>query len=255
MIIRRAIDSVRTQDWPALFSELVIVVLGIFIAIQADSWWQHQDDLNQEASYLSRLINDVTDDIGNIEYGIRLAALRKDLADELIAAAENPDGVRKNPVKFLIAVHQSAYTFTPSLNSNTFEELRSTGNLALLRSNDLKAALFDYFRYDQSQRQYMSLQLMQEFRHFELVAGVLSTEQAKWVQDNLRIANPERELTQETTGLEIDGIVEAAVRLSNMPEAIAWLPEARGMQAELVTTHTNRLERAKALLAILQNNG
>jgi hypothetical protein len=84
MIIRRAIDSVRTQDWPALFSELVIVVLGIFIAIQADSWWQHQDDLNQEASYLSRLINDVTDDIGNIEYGIRLAALRKELADELI---------------------------------------------------------------------------------------------------------------------------------------------------------------------------
>jgi hypothetical protein len=100
----------------------------------------------------------------------------------------------------------------------------------------------------------MSLQLMQEFRHFELVAGVLSTEQAKWVQDNLRIANPDRELPQETTGLEIDGIVEAAVRLSNMPEAIAWLPEARGMQEELVVTHSNRLERAKALLEILTDS-
>jgi hypothetical protein len=255
MIIRRAIDSVRTRDWPALFSELVVVVLGIFIAIQADSWWQHQSDLRQEASYLSRLVNDVTDDIENIEYGIRLATLRKELADVLIAAAENPDGVRERPVKFLIAVEQSAYTFTPSLNSNTFEELRSTGNLGLLRNNELKSALFDYFRYDQGARQFMSLQLMQEFRHFEVVAGVLSTEQAKWVQDNLRIANPDRELPQEATGLEIDGIVEAAVRLSNMPEAIAWLPEARGMQLELIGTHTNRLERAKALLEILTDGG
>jgi len=255
MIIRRAINSVRTQDWPSLLSELVIVVLGIFIAIQADSWWQHQNDLSQEASYLSRLVNDVTDDIENIEYGIRLARLRKELAGVLITAAENPDGVRERPVKFLIAVEQSAYTFTPSLNSNTFEELRSTGNLGLLRNNELKSALFDYFRYDQGARQFMSLQLMQEFRHFELVTSVMNSEQSIWVQDNLRIANPDREIPTEATGLEIDGIVAAAVRLSDMPEAIAWLPVARGMQEELVETHTNRLERAQALLEILTDGG
>jgi len=255
MIIRQAIGSVKTQDWPALFSELVIVVLGIFIAIQADSWWQHQDDLSQEATYLSRLVSDVTDDIENIEYGIRLATLRKKLADLLITAAENPGSVREAPVRFLIAVEQSAYTFTPSLNSNTFEELRSTGNLGLLRNNDLKSALFDYFRYDQGQRQYMSLQLMQEFRHFELIASVLNNEQAIWVQDNLRIANPDREFPQEATGLAVDEIVAAAVRLADMPEAKAWLPVARGMQQEPIETHTSRLERAEALLEILTGGG
>jgi hypothetical protein len=40
MLIRRVIGKVRSQDWSALVSELIIVILGIFIAIQADSWWQ-----------------------------------------------------------------------------------------------------------------------------------------------------------------------------------------------------------------------
>ena len=255
MLIKRVSQQFRGQNWGALTSELVIVILGIFIAIQADSWWQHQNDLSREASYRSRLVNDVADDIENIEYAIRLAKLRKELADVLIAATENPDGVRENPVRFLVAVQQSAYTYTPSLNSNTFEELRSTGNLGLLRNNDLKAALFDYFRFDQGARQFISLQLMREIRHFDLVSGVLSTEQVIWVQDNFRVVNPGQDLPQEATGLETDGIIAAAARLSVKPETITWLPEARGMQLELVRTHTYRLERAQALLEILMEGG
>lgn len=48
MLIKRTIDQVRKQDWTALASELVIVIVGIFVAIQADRWWQQQDDLQQE---------------------------------------------------------------------------------------------------------------------------------------------------------------------------------------------------------------
>ncbi len=57
-----------------------------------------------------------------------------------------------------------------ALSSDTFEELRSTGNLGLLRDEKLKAALFEYYRFDEGQRQYQSLQLMTEIRHFEFAA-------------------------------------------------------------------------------------
>ena len=59
MLIRRIIDRIRQQDWSALLSELIIVVVGIFIAIQVDAWWKHQDDLRQEQIYIERLTEDV----------------------------------------------------------------------------------------------------------------------------------------------------------------------------------------------------
>ena len=63
MLIRRVIGNVRSQDWSALVSELIIVILGIFIAIQADSWWQAHNDRKLEQQYVSRLIDDVSIDI------------------------------------------------------------------------------------------------------------------------------------------------------------------------------------------------
>jgi hypothetical protein len=254
MLIRRAIENVRSQDWSALVSELIIVILGIFIAIQADSWWQAQNDQALEQQYLSRLNDDVNIDIAAIEYGIALAELRKELADILITAADDPDSVRDHPILFMSAVSQAAYTYTPSLNSDTFEELRATGKLVLLGDENLKAALFEYYRFDQSQRQFMSLQLMQEFRHFELTAGVLNNQQDRWVQDNYRVLRP-GQIPEANESLDsIESIVSAAARLAKKPDAVDWLPEARNMQLDIISTNQNRLQRAKALLQLLETS-
>jgi len=252
MLIRRAIGNVRSQDWSALVSELIIVILGIFIAIQADSWWQAHNDRKLEQQYVSRLIDDVSIDIAAIEYGIALAELRKELADILIAAADDPESVRDHPIMFLIAVRQAAFTYTPSLNSDTFEELKATGKLALLGDENLKAALFEYYRFDQSMRQFMSLQLMQEFRHFEVSADVLSNQQDSWVQDNYPVIRPEQVPEANESLASIEDIVSAAARLANKPDAVDWLPEARGMQLIIIATNQSRLQRAKALLQLLE---
>ena len=43
MVIKRLIKRFRTQDWAALVSELVIVIVGIFIAVQADRWLEQRE--------------------------------------------------------------------------------------------------------------------------------------------------------------------------------------------------------------------
>ena len=73
MIIKRVVNQFRAQDWTALISELVIVVVGIFIAIQADHWWEQQDDLRQEQLYIERLTEDIERDITDISYAIEPA--------------------------------------------------------------------------------------------------------------------------------------------------------------------------------------
>ncbi len=252
MLINRIINRFRVQDWVALCSELIIVVVGIFIAIQADSWWQHQDELQQEQRYITRLLEDIERDEAAINQAISLAAHRLSLSDLLIAVAVDPQIVLRRPAEFMIAVQQSSFTYTPSLNTDTFEELRATGKLGLLRSDELKSALFEYYRYDENLRQYLSLQLMTEFRHFELAAGILSNEQYVWMQDEIGYVSTGVPSGVEFTAAQLDALVEAAQRLKDSPDFIAWLPEARSMQIELADTHESRLQRAQALLTILR---
>ena len=83
---------------------------------------------------MSRLIADVRSDIPVITYAIDLASLRKDMADLLMEVGENPRAASRKPVLFLAAVQQAAFTYSPNLASHTFEDMRSTGNLRLLRN-------------------------------------------------------------------------------------------------------------------------
>lgn len=252
MVIRRIVNRLRAQDWAALVSELIIVVVGIFIAIQADRWWEQQDDLRQEKAYIARLAEDIRRDIDGVSYAIDLAALRLEFANLLITATREPEIAQDQPEKFLASVQQAAFTHTSALSSDTFEELRSTGNLGLLRNEALKAALFEYYRYDEGQRQYQSLQLMTEIRHFEFAANILSTEQHMWVQDNYYIFNPKTVLDVRYPDAGIEGVIETAQRLQESPDFIAWLPQARGIQLELIQTHKGRLKLAETLLSILE---
>jgi hypothetical protein len=112
--------------------------------------------------------------------------------------------------------------------------------------------LFEYYRYDQSQRQYLSLQLMTEFRHFELASGILTNEQYVWLQDTIGYVGLSIPAGVEFSPDQLDAVVEAAQRVKDSPEFVAWLPESRGIQLDLKETHEDRLKRAKALLAILR---
>lgn len=253
MLINRTINRFRAQDWVALGSELIIVVVGIFIAIQVDSWWRHRDELQQEQLYIARLIEDVERDKTAINRAISLARVRLSLADLLINAAVDPEIVLRRPADFMAAVRQSSFTHTASLNTDTFEELRATGRLGLLRNDELKSALFEYYRYDENMRQYLRLQLAVEFKHFELAAGILTNEQYVWFQDEIGYVSPDTPSGIEFSTAQLDALVAAAQRLKAATDFVAWLPEGRSMQIELATTHEGRLQRARALLVILGN--
>ena len=254
MLIRRAINQFKKQEWSSLFAELVIVVVGIIIAIQADNWWRHQDDLQQEHLFIARLTGDVERDVTSIKFSIKLAEYRLSLANVLIAAAKDPQGVLDHPAMFITAIHQASFTNTPTLNNDTFEELRSTGGLSLLRSDELKAALFEYYRYDKMMRQYLSLQLMTEFRHLKLVAGVLTNDQYVWMQDEMGYVSPTTKSNVKFNEQQLEQLLESATRLQASDDIVAWLPEIRSMQIELQDTHQRRQKHAEALLVILKDS-
>ena len=250
-MLRRISEQLQKQNWGQALFELLIVAVGILMALQVDRWREESNNRDTEGEYLSRLSDDISEDVESLNRGVNIAELRRTFAELLMASAENPDLALESPVDFMLAINQSAFTFTPALTSNTFDELRSTGNMRLLRNTELKSALFSYYRYDQAQRQFIDLQQAQEIRHFERATGVLTNSQAKRIDDEWGIVGLTK--IEEVRNSTVDlAEVEAAVdRFLSKPDFIAWLPISYGMQIELAETNSERRRLAIELQSLL----
>ena len=253
MILQSISKAVRKQDWSVIFIELLVIVIGLVLAFQVDRWWEERADRSREQEYIARLIAEVTDDIEQISHAVELAEVRQDFGDLLINVSTNPLVAEQQPAMFLAAVAQAAFTYTPSLNSHTFEDLRSTGNMGLIRNTDIRNALYDFYGFHDSQRQFIQLNLNIEMRYFELSAEVLSAEQYQWVQDQWFVVtrNDLEDVRQAQPDLKaFSGAVD---RFIANPALLAWVPRTRGVQREQILIHGILLSRAEDLLAGLQD--
>lgn len=252
-MFKRFAAGVRRHDWFTVSIEVLVVMLGLLLAFQLDRWREGLAEGRQERTYINRLIVDVESDIPDIEYAIALQTLRLELVDLLMQVVLDPAAASKEPIVFLGAVNQAAYTYTPVLTSHTFENLRSTGDLRLIHDESVKNVMFDYYGFDESQRQFRPLQLDTEFRHFELAAGVLSHEQEVFIQDNWSMFKPDDFATAKAGRYQNANVLAAAARLQARPEFIAWLPYVRDMQLEQIAVHNMRLDRARSVLETLND--
>ncbi len=250
-MLLRIISNIRKFRWDNAILELLVVAVGLLMAFQIDRWWEGRSELEKERQYVDRLVNDLNRDVENLEKAISQAALRLSFADLLIAVADEPEIALQSPVRFILAVNQAAFTYTPALTANTFEELKSSGSLGLLRDAALRNELFDYYRFDNSERQYLSLQLMQEFRHFELAAGTLTNRQLKRAADEWFIVSNAEVDKIENDPVDAAEVLAAAKRLQQNESFVAWLPIVYEMQLELIDSNQERLDRAAALLELL----
>ncbi len=253
MILNLIANSVRKQNWSVVFIEMLVVIIGLVLAFQVDRWWEERDDRAREQEYISRLIIEVEEDIGLISHAVELAEVRQGFGDFLIEVMADPVVAEQQPAMFLAAVAQAAFTYTPSLISHAFEDLHSTGSMGLIRSTEIKSALYDYYGFHDSQSQYIQLNLNIEMRYFELAAEVLKADQYQWVQDRWFVVTKDdlEEVRQAQPSLEaLPGAIERFIGNSAL---LAWVPRTRGIQREQILMHGVLLSRAEDLLVSLQS--
>jgi hypothetical protein len=235
---------VRQHNWFAVGVEVLVVIVGLMLAFQLDRWREGIAERRQEQFYINRLIADVETDIPAIEYAVALQSLRLEFVELLMLVSKDTAAATEKPIIFLGSVNQAAFTYTPVLTSHTFENLRATGDLRLIRDESVKSIMFNYYGFDESQRQFRPLQIDTEFRHFELAAGVLDHDQEIFIQDHWSLISPENIDAVKASELRPSNLLSAAERLQARPELIAWLPYLRDMQLEQIRVHIGRLDRA-----------
>ena len=256
MFLKRLAGHIRKQDWFNVLIELLVVVVGLMMAFQLDRWWEDIGDKKLERVYIQRLIDDIESDIPKLERAIRLADMRKDYAELLMDVAGNPAVAAQQPASFLVAVDQASFTFSPALRKATYDDLRSTGNMRLIRDPEIKTRLHDYYSFDETQLQFRPLQFSVEFHHFKLANGVRSNDQVRFRQDKWMLVGPkDSEEVENTDPGNPDEVMAAAERLSNRPELVSWLTQLRELQMDQMLTHKKRIEFANAAIESLKGYG
>ena len=132
-----------------LLRETLVVVLGVLIALGLNDYWTYRNERALELQYLMRIHADVSRDADVIDqwFGERLQ--KKMQALDAIApivrgkepVPENSDSFFKNVVIGGIG----GTSATPWFTSTTIEDLKSTGNLRLIRDVDLRRNIANYY--------------------------------------------------------------------------------------------------------------
>ena len=112
--------------------EIILVVLGILIALQINTW--NQDRLNKikEINYVNRLIEDLASDTLMMSRQLESSKKRFEygmLVDSLIRARKL---LNNEPLEIIFKAQLIGRMWLPQYNSNTYDDLINTGNFSLM---------------------------------------------------------------------------------------------------------------------------
>jgi hypothetical protein len=127
--------------------EILLVVIGILIALQINTWNENRKLDQQEKSYLNRLIQENKSDV--LTFAAEIERLEKN--NEKIANFSNAFKDSDSSDSLLVhsasefMIYGSLYPrFNPSIS--TYEDLSSTGNLGIIKDTGLRDQIVTHYQ-------------------------------------------------------------------------------------------------------------
>lgn len=144
-MLRKIVAGLRRQDWTAVAIELIVVVAGVFIGVQASNWNQQRADRQLGRDYVQRLIHDLAADRTAIEsesayYSEVLKSVLK--TDELLRSS-NPD-----PRELIVSAYRASEIVYVAPVRSTWDQIVSSGHLGLLPDAAIQLNLPQYYAFD-----------------------------------------------------------------------------------------------------------
>lgn len=143
MLAKRLAEQLRNQDWFLVGIEIMIVVVGIFIALKVDDWSQQRENIALERQYLARMQNELERLLEVEESRLRWNDVRLaqgELVQKVIDNQHLPEDERRT---FEYGLYLLGIVNRGRLSWGTVEELRATGNIHLIRDWSLRQQLTD----------------------------------------------------------------------------------------------------------------
>jgi hypothetical protein len=143
MILRRFVGALRRQDWLTVTLELLIVVIGIFIGLQADAWNESRKERALERAHLEQLYSDLD---YNVQRLTELSEQQAELVEELtfvVSVLMNGSIESGETDRFKWALMTMFRYPPPGLRTGGYDTLVASGDLSVLRDLELKTRLVE----------------------------------------------------------------------------------------------------------------
>ena len=139
MLPRQLLKSFRGRDWSSLGLEVLILVLGVFLGMEAANWNEDRQNRALAASYVERLATDLEAELTIWEDFHAYFSTTRDHARSALDGFVATEGGLDQA--FLIDLFQASQERSFSTRRATYEELVATGRLEYIHDRDLRAVL------------------------------------------------------------------------------------------------------------------
>jgi hypothetical protein len=188
--MKKLLETIK-QKWAEYLLEICVIIVGVLGAFMLNNWNENSKNNSLEFDYLSRISQDLDNDLAAFERTNDVAQSRNKRVLFLQQTLLDSDLVIKSPDYFIKSIMHAGWTFEPSISDYTFDELKSSGRLALIQNKDLRTSLSKYYNSRHNNRQWNYIRENVQTKYNEYSTGILSPEQTIWVIKNDYEINPD----------------------------------------------------------------
>jgi len=136
MILRRVAANFRRQDWTAVLIELFVVIVGVFIGLQASNWNEERETDAKAARFAESLKADLHAEAWGYEYQIHYYGNVLSNAERAVDALAGKAPLADEAL-LISAFRATQYNENVRVRA-TYDELTSTGSIGLIRDRVLR---------------------------------------------------------------------------------------------------------------------
>jgi len=136
--------NVTKQNWLAVGLDLIVVIVGIFLGLQVQSWYDGREAKLQEYKYLENLHQDIEAGVNLISDGLTEQLAIQDGIINILdyyAGDKGLDELTNADCSALALSHKQA---NPISNLPVAQELISSGNFQIISDERIRRAMSDY---------------------------------------------------------------------------------------------------------------
>lgn len=133
------------EMWPAYLIEVVVIIVGISITLVLEEWRDKSKEGELEKVYLSNLAGDIEADLQSLHYAASNTDTLMAAGEEIREFERDPEGHALTGFRLNQDVRKLLDRPNFLSNDATFSDLKSSGNLHLVKDITLKSLLFSYY--------------------------------------------------------------------------------------------------------------
>ncbi|MDT7830975.1 DUF6090 family protein [Flavobacteriaceae bacterium S356] len=130
--------------------EIILVVIGILIALQLNTWKDDKQNKKIELQYLNGIVANLERDIIELKGLLKRDSITFDAYTNILMPFKDPTINVYTPTFIGKTIARSQYTHQFDGNSIVFEDMKSSGKINFIKSDALRFALLEYYNDSES---------------------------------------------------------------------------------------------------------